>query len=274
MMNKITKKGIIYKAISLSGKVYIGKTTRGLKIRKGNHLTDAFNSKSIVFSTHFSRAIRKYGRDNFKWEIIHNNIPEINLNLLEIWNIAIHNSYEQGYNCTTGGDGVTGLVFSKKTRKKMSESQKGKKLSKETRKKISDARKGKKLSKTTRGRLSEAHKGKKVSEASRKKMSESQRGKKLSEATRKKMSDAHKGKKLSEATIKKMSEAHMGEKSLLSKLTWVYVAEIRYKYNFNNQPMNYLAKKYKVDRKTIWYIINNNTWKDKNYKRKEKGASI
>ena len=101
--------------------------------------------------------------------------------------------------------------ISDETRKKMSESQKGRTsnrkgvtLSEETRKKISEAKKGKKLKPFTeehRKKMSEAKKGRRLSEETRKKISESQKGRTsprkgvtLSEETRKKISEAKKGR--------------------------------------------------------------------------------
>ena len=100
-----------------------------------------------------------------------------------------------------------GRIFSEETRKKMSESMKGRTspmkgvtLSEETRKKISEAKKGKKL--------------KPFTEEHRKKMSEAKKGRRLSEETRKKISESKKGRTsnrkgvtLSAETRKKISEA-------------------------------------------------------------------
>ena len=84
-------------------------------------------------------------------------------------------------------------IVSAKTRKKMSESRKGKLHSADTIKKISESNKGK-----------HHH-----SEESRKKISESHKGKQHSEDTRKKMSESHKGKKRGRYnTRKKLSESH------------------------------------------------------------------
>ena len=80
------------------------------------------------------------------------------------------------------------------TRRKMSESHKGKKFSEEHRRKISEAKKGKFLSEDTRKKMSESHKGKKFSEEHRRKMSESHKGKHLSEEHRRKISEALKRK--------------------------------------------------------------------------------
>ena len=79
-----------------------------------------------------------------------------------------------------------GMHHSDETRKKISESQKGKKgshHSKDTRKKISESMKGKKLSEEHRRKLSEAHKGKMTWN----------KGKHLSDDTRRKISESLKG---------------------------------------------------------------------------------
>lgn len=107
-------------------------------------------------------------------------------------------------------------VCSAETRKKMSESMKGKHHSEETRKKISEAQKGKKrgpFSEEHKKKMSESMKGKKhkpLSEETRKKMSTLRKGKQLSEEHKRKMSEARKGSHLSEETKRKISEAHKG----------------------------------------------------------------
>jgi hypothetical protein len=53
--------GIIYKAVSLSGKVYIGQTIQKLNARKWYHFRIAHDKSKTLYNTKFSRAIRKYG---------------------------------------------------------------------------------------------------------------------------------------------------------------------------------------------------------------------
>lgn len=94
----------IYKATCLiNQKVYIGKT-RNFEKRKKQHLSGKENHL-------FSRAIQKYGAENFTWEIIEENIPDDSLaNEREKYWISYYNSYfrwpnSSGYNMTKGGDG-------------------------------------------------------------------------------------------------------------------------------------------------------------------------
>ena len=83
----MTKKtGIVYKATSPSGKTYIGQTVSSLKKRIRKHKND---SNRLYYA--FARAIKKYGVDNFIWEVLHNNVETKKLNNLEISEIKKHN---------------------------------------------------------------------------------------------------------------------------------------------------------------------------------------
>ena len=65
---------------------------------------------------------------------------------------------------------------SKETRKKISETEKGRHLSEEWKRKISEANRGKKLPEELKKRWSEAHKGKHLSEEHKRKLSEARKG--------------------------------------------------------------------------------------------------
>lgn len=108
--------GIIYKATCLvNNKIYIGKTEQDLKIRMSSHFSDA---ESFRLDTHFARAIRKYGRDNFKFEEIDkatNSLEE--LNEKERYWINYYDSANKGYNETDGGEG--GNTYKYKTKEEM-----------------------------------------------------------------------------------------------------------------------------------------------------------
>jgi len=112
-------KGIIYKYTSPSSKVYIGQTVNPSK-RKCGH-----NSRTKKANTKFGCAIRKYGLENFEYEILFETDVfedkselKLLLNELEIKYIAQYDSYNNGYNCTKGGDGSLGIICSEETREK------------------------------------------------------------------------------------------------------------------------------------------------------------
>ena len=96
---------LIYKATNLiNNKSYIGQTTTSLKQRKKEHET---SSKL----TYFHLAIKKYGKENFTWEILENNLTFDILNEREKYWIKFYKSNDKtfGYNLTEGGDNQDAL---------------------------------------------------------------------------------------------------------------------------------------------------------------------
>ena len=92
---------IIYKVTNkVNGKIYIGQTIRTLEQRKWQHLDCARNG----VKTHFYNAIRKYGEENFVFEIIDEASSIVELNELERYYIAKFNCVEDGYNMVDGGN--------------------------------------------------------------------------------------------------------------------------------------------------------------------------
>jgi group I intron endonuclease len=95
---------------------YVGQTTRTLKQRKSSHLSSS--KKGSTYYLH--RAIRKYGAENFKWEVIHNATSEEELNEKETYFIKEYNTNSQvGYNLTEGGRGIRGWKHSELTKEKI-----------------------------------------------------------------------------------------------------------------------------------------------------------
>lgn len=92
--------GVIYKLTSPSGKSYIGQTRNPFDIRWKQHIRDA-NYNSIL-PIHV--AIRKYGPENFVNQILEE-VPNEELNNKEQYYIQKYNTYNNGYNCTLGGEG-------------------------------------------------------------------------------------------------------------------------------------------------------------------------
>jgi len=102
--------GIIYKATNkINGKSYIGQTLYPLNIRISQHKHEAIRKAD---NNYFHKAIRKYGVENFEWETL-GEYPVKELNNIEIKTIEKYNTCGEGYNLTTGGDGVKGVCGEK-----------------------------------------------------------------------------------------------------------------------------------------------------------------
>ncbi len=93
---------LVYKHTSPSGKVYIGITSRSANERWGKNGSRYRNNTTIGI------AIKKYGWDNFKHEVLFENINEISAKLIEIDLIYYYKKQGISYNITDGGDGQLG----------------------------------------------------------------------------------------------------------------------------------------------------------------------
>lgn len=97
--------GAIYKIENLiNHKVYIGKTSRQVDIRWNEHIRESLHEQDNI---PIHNAIRKYGLENFNFQVLEDNILEDELNKKEKEYIEKYNSlsHDNGYNVTTGGDG-------------------------------------------------------------------------------------------------------------------------------------------------------------------------
>ena len=85
----------------INGKVYVGQTSKDVWSRWG------LNGQQYCYGqdTKFSKAIKKYGFDNFEHIIIQDELTKEEANKLEKELIALYDSYKNGYNSTLGDDG-------------------------------------------------------------------------------------------------------------------------------------------------------------------------
>lgn len=136
----------IYKATNkINKKIYIGFDSSWPRRRK-NHKALANTTKDNM---HFHRAIRKYGWNNFEWEVIYQSKDEnYTRTIMEPFFINEYNSLDSsvGYNGTRGGEGALGYKHTEEHKKKMSILYTGRTLSTEQKIKISLAKKGQSLS--------------------------------------------------------------------------------------------------------------------------------
>lgn len=90
-----------------NGHSYIGQSIN-LEMRQYAHKSSAFNKAAKDYDSQFHQAIRKYGWENFDYEIIAeltpNEYTKEGLDALEKHFIKYYDSFHNGYNATEGGD--------------------------------------------------------------------------------------------------------------------------------------------------------------------------
>lgn len=115
---------LIYKITNnINGKIYIGQTTRTLSKRIIGYKHEARYKPD---SRPITRAMNKYGFENFTFEVLEDNIESITtLNKRERYYIETLQSMvgKNGYNVELGGNGVG--KHSEETKRKISEAQRG-----------------------------------------------------------------------------------------------------------------------------------------------------
>ena len=209
----------VYMHISPNGKRYIGITQ--------NYDKRWRNGLGYWKNKYFYNAIKKYGWDNFKHEIIAKDLSLHDAEIMEIELISKYNSNNRqfGYNHAEGGKINRGYKLNNETRKRLSESHKG----------IVSANKGKPLSKEHNLKLQEGRKeyykknkfispmkGKQHSEETKRKISKSLKeknigsnnywyGKHFSNEHKNKISKALSGRKFSEKHKAHLSKALSGK---------------------------------------------------------------
>ena len=154
MMNK--QCGVYEIFNMVNGKSYIGQSTN-ITQRLSRHKSELRHNKHQ--NLHLQNAWNKYGEHSFLFNILEycniDELDDIERYYINIWNLT---NSQYGYNVESGGN--LNKTLSEKTRKKISESKKGKTHSLETRKKMSEnnARywQGKTLSEETRKKMSES----------------------------------------------------------------------------------------------------------------------
>ena len=109
----------IYKITNkVNGKVYIGQSIRPIEQRFQRHINDAVNN---ILDTHFARAIRKYGKENFYIELVETCDNQTELNLREQYWIRKYDSINNGYNETDATSKCGGNTYMSKTESEMKE---------------------------------------------------------------------------------------------------------------------------------------------------------
>ena len=157
-----------------NGKVYIGMTVNTWEKRWDSGYRN---------NPHFSRAIKQYGKDGFKHKVVADNLTREEAETLERKLIQEYDSTnpEKGYNIELGGN--HNGKHSQETKRKISESQKGRVFTDEHKQRISEALKGRKIGETALEKQRQRMLGNTYT-----------LGMKHTEETKRKMSESHKGK--------------------------------------------------------------------------------
>ena len=212
---------VIYKITNLiNGKQYIGRDSKN-------------NPNYYGSGPAIKNAIKKYGKENFKKEIIEECISFDHLiEREEYWlnhydagsNKMFYNTHNSSIGWGVGNQNIMfGKIHLEETKLKISSANKGQKRSEETKKKLSDIGKKRIFSESQIKQvtdLGKSNKGIKKSDDAKQKMSQSKKGIRLSDQTKKKMSENNKGSKNpffgkthSEETKRKISETKKKKKN-------------------------------------------------------------
>lgn len=178
----------VYKHTSPTNKVYIGITNQNPPSKRWK------NGEGYYHNSYFENAIKKYGWDNFRHDIICTGLSgeEAAAKEIELINKYKSNQKKYGYNLSNGGGGRIGIPHTEETKKKMSEAALGKVKSEEHRKNLSLANKIRFQDPEQRARLVALRKGYKYSKEERQKLGESHKGFHFTEDSKRKMSESAK----------------------------------------------------------------------------------
>lgn len=226
--------GTVYMIINnLNNKKYIGKSIHPLR-RIKIHFIKLRNN--YHFNSHLQNSFNKYGEENFKVQIIEENIIEKKLDGRERFWIQYFNTFKgKGYNLTEGGEGTSGYSYSKEQLKRMSENHtdvSGRK----------NPRYGVKLSKEVKRKISKANKGNKPF-----------LNKNHSKETKNKISKIRKEKGLAK-----------GSNNPKAKVDKELGIKIYNEYHNNSLTYNDLINKYPISKSTIGKIVRGQHWTTKN----------
>jgi group I intron endonuclease len=208
--------GYVYKiTCKLNNKLYIGQTIRDIKKRWYGHCADSLK-KNNNEKLKISRAIAKYGKENFEISVLCKADNQEELNNREKLCIRIFDSINSGYNVHEGG---TDQKITLETRKKMSLAGKGKKKPKGFGEKIRQTRLGTKQPISVKIKCSTSQLGEKSAWFGRKHIPETKlkiglgnKGKIVSKETGDKIRAKKMGTRASDETKAKMSIKRKGRK--------------------------------------------------------------
>jgi len=244
----------------INNKIYVGYSANPIK-RWKREQGAANQFKNLEYNSLLSKAIRKYGWNNFNKFILesYENQKEA-LEAEKFWidffrtNVKVYGS-SYGYNQHEGGNippSHKGKTRSEWHKRRISETHRGKQISEKYKQHLRKINTGRKLTQEQKNIVSLTHKGRKRSKETCKRISDSKRGKKFSTEHKQKLSQKrleliknglepwNKGLTLNEHTKDKISTAN-------KKLNSEQMAIIKK----DQRPLLVIAKEYNVSVSTI-----------------------
>lgn len=176
-MKKIWK--IYIHKCKTTNKCYVGQTCRDLDARWGKN----GNGYTKINNLKFYNAIQKYGWNDFEHFIVATCDNQKEAYNLEQYYIDKLDTFRNGYNSTLGGKGSKGKKMNEKTKKKISESNKGKSSWVKYAPKEKTPMFGKHHSEETKIKIGNANRGRVISQLGREKMRLAKLGKKGAKRT-------------------------------------------------------------------------------------------
>lgn len=162
----MSKSYCVYKHTNnITNRVYIGITSQ-------NPLKRWDNGNGYKQCSLFYNAILKYGWDNFKHEILFDNLSKEEAETKEVELIAFYKSNQRkcGYNLAKGGNCTGKEQLTEEHKKKISEKMRGRKLTDEHKKHLSEKFKGRKMSIEARQKMRAYHLGRTITEDNKNKL--------------------------------------------------------------------------------------------------------
>lgn len=96
--------------------LYVGQTKYSIEQRFKEHWYEAQHLTTKHYDTVLHKAMCKYGIENFKIELLKDNLSEDQVDSYEIYYINLYNSFNHGYNMTRGGQGIHGYTHTEQTK--------------------------------------------------------------------------------------------------------------------------------------------------------------
>lgn len=251
----------------VNGKKYIGMST-DYKRRWKNH--NKYLNKGKHHNIYLQRSWNKYGKENFEFKILEDNIKEENLSDREIYWIDYYNTFEgEGYNLTKGGEGMLGCEFSEKTKRKISNALIGRAFTEEHKRNLIENHPD------VSGKNNYFY-GKSHTEESKRKMSKEKLGIKFSEETKRKMSKNHAdfsgenhplfGKHHTKETKEKLRKINKGSNHPRAKLTKEKGLKIYKGYKNTNKTQKEVGIEFEISESCVNEIVNCKHWTTKGLK--------